>query len=79
MLIFRLFEDTRHIGPMAERQTIADAVKCVVCHFHSMPLTEASSPLQADHARKAMFCRHPQKCIAEKRNAAKFTSMAGAV
>ena len=38
MLIFRLFEDTRHIGPMAERQTIADAVKCVACHFHSMPL-----------------------------------------
>ena len=38
MLIFRLFEDTRHIGPMAERQTIAGAVKCVACHFHSMPL-----------------------------------------
>ena len=55
MLIFRLFEDTRHIGPMAERQTIADAVKCVACHFHSMPLTEASSPLQADHARKALI------------------------
>ena len=38
MLIFRLFEDTRHIGPMAERQTIAGAVKCIACHFHSMPL-----------------------------------------
>ena len=41
--------------------------------------TEASNTLQGDHARKALFCRHPRKCIAEKRNVAKFTSMAGAV
>ena len=32
----------------------------------------------ADHARKAMFCRGPQKCIAEKRIEAKLR-LAGAL
>ena len=32
-----------------------------------------------DYLHKAMFDRHPQKCIAEKRNVTKFATLAGAV
>ena len=32
-----------------------------------------------DYLHKAMFCRHPQKCNAEKHNVTKFTALAGAV
>ena len=70
MLFFRLFEDTRHIGPMAERQTIADAVKCVACHFHSMPLRAGENRGLPKPAALCKPIMHERLCFADTHGSA---------